>query len=286
MSTKLSAALAVAVLSTGTAGAFADLKDVDRTIKREPAYETKSPRYAVLVFGPQAKDRVWLVHDGRTLYVDRNGDGDLTRPDSKVTVDAHTPENRRQYPEDVMRYTVGDLNVGGRVHRNVSVSTMQLSLMCKEGDGDWVLSRPYAKAALAADKRTLAYFVRIDVDWPGLTGPGMGGRVKQMTTAADTEGALLFAARPADAPVIWLGGPLEITFDAPADGPLPGLYLDKDTNVNLVVGTRGLGPGTLAVLLYEKVIPDSVVVSADVAYPATKPGQPPVRKRYQLEQRC
>jgi hypothetical protein len=32
----------------------------------------------LLVFGTDARDRVWLVHDGDTLFVDRNGNGDLT----------------------------------------------------------------------------------------------------------------------------------------------------------------------------------------------------------------
>ena len=58
----------------------ADLSKVDRTIGKEPAYTTKTPRYCLLVFGPEAKARVWVVLDGETLYVDRNGNGDLTEP--------------------------------------------------------------------------------------------------------------------------------------------------------------------------------------------------------------
>src|SRR5262245_54219874 len=54
-----------------------DLSKIDRTIAKEPAYKSK-PKYCLLVFGPQAKTRVWLVLDGDTLYADRNGNGDLT----------------------------------------------------------------------------------------------------------------------------------------------------------------------------------------------------------------
>jgi hypothetical protein len=61
----------------------ADLTKIDRTIAKEPAYATK-PKYCLLVFGPEAKTRVWLVMDGAFLYVDRNGNGDLTEPDEKV----------------------------------------------------------------------------------------------------------------------------------------------------------------------------------------------------------
>ena len=58
----------------------ADLTRIERFIAKEPLYKTKAPEYCLLVFGPEAKTRVWLVRDGDTLYVDRNGNGDLTEP--------------------------------------------------------------------------------------------------------------------------------------------------------------------------------------------------------------
>jgi len=60
-----------------------DLTKVDRAIAKEPAYRAK-PRYCLLLFGPEAKTRVWLVQDGDTLYMDRNGNGDLTEAGEKV----------------------------------------------------------------------------------------------------------------------------------------------------------------------------------------------------------
>jgi hypothetical protein len=57
--------------------AAADLTRIDRAVGREPAYKSK-PEYCLLVFGPEAKTRVWLVRDQDVLYVDRNGNGDLT----------------------------------------------------------------------------------------------------------------------------------------------------------------------------------------------------------------
>jgi hypothetical protein len=56
----------------------ADLYKVDRSIRREPAYQSKAPQYALLVFGPKAEFRIWLVIDGDVLYIDRNANGDLT----------------------------------------------------------------------------------------------------------------------------------------------------------------------------------------------------------------
>jgi hypothetical protein len=61
----------------------ADLDKIDRTIKKEPVYKGK-PAYCLLVFGPEAKFRVWLVVDAAVLYVDRNGNGDLTEPGKRV----------------------------------------------------------------------------------------------------------------------------------------------------------------------------------------------------------
>jgi hypothetical protein len=61
----------------------ADLSKIERTIAKEPLYKTK-PQYCLLAFGPKAETRVWLVHDGDTLYIDRNGNGDLTETGENV----------------------------------------------------------------------------------------------------------------------------------------------------------------------------------------------------------
>ncbi len=54
-----------------------DLMAIERTIGKQPAYGSE-PRYCLLLFGSEAKIRVWIVEDGRTLYVNRNANGDLT----------------------------------------------------------------------------------------------------------------------------------------------------------------------------------------------------------------
>jgi hypothetical protein len=37
-----------------------------------------------LVFGPEAKTRIWLVRDNDVLYVDRNGNGDITEAGERI----------------------------------------------------------------------------------------------------------------------------------------------------------------------------------------------------------
>src|SRR5687767_6248776 len=76
------------LLLVGGAAPAADLTKVPRSIAKEPVYQTKNPRYCLCVFGKDASPRVWLVIDGDTLYVDRNGNGDLTEKDEKLSLPA------------------------------------------------------------------------------------------------------------------------------------------------------------------------------------------------------
>lgn len=62
------------------------LGTIKRVIAKEPAYQSKSPKYCLLVFGPEAEMRVWLVLDGDVLYVDRNANGDLTEQGERLAI--------------------------------------------------------------------------------------------------------------------------------------------------------------------------------------------------------
>src|SRR5262245_31347451 len=75
--------LVSALWLSGEAPPAVDLTKIDRTILREPVYAGK-PKYCLFVFGPEASTRVWVVLDGANVYVDRNGDGDLTGPGEKI----------------------------------------------------------------------------------------------------------------------------------------------------------------------------------------------------------
>ncbi len=76
----------------------ADLSKIDRTIRKQPAYQSE-PKYCLVLFGPEAKTRIWLVRDGETLYVDKNGNGDLTEAGERVPLARNDPNlnstNRR-----------------------------------------------------------------------------------------------------------------------------------------------------------------------------------------------
>jgi hypothetical protein len=79
-----------------------DLTKIDRAIAKEPVYKAK-PKYGLLVFGPQAKSRVWLVLDGDALYVDKNGNGDLTEKDERI--------NQVPLKDETNLFPIGDLSL-------------------------------------------------------------------------------------------------------------------------------------------------------------------------------
>jgi len=49
----------------------------DRTIIKEPTYQS-TPKYCLLTLGNSGDVRVWMVEDGKRLFVDKNANGDLT----------------------------------------------------------------------------------------------------------------------------------------------------------------------------------------------------------------
>jgi hypothetical protein len=71
-----------ALLTVHLPGIEGDLSKIDRTVGEEPAYQSK-PKYCLVVFGPEAKTRMWLVLDGDVLYADCKANGDLTGQDQR-----------------------------------------------------------------------------------------------------------------------------------------------------------------------------------------------------------
>ena len=244
-----------------------DLAKVDRSIAKEPAYRSK-PKYCLLVFGQDAKHGVWLVQDGDTLYVDRNGNGDLTEPGNKIA--AEKDESGRA---GVSTFKLRELRVGGRVHRDLNVSTYKLE--------DWAASDKRAKAIVAKDPQARTYIVMLAVERPGWRGTGLDGRVQHRAQLADANGFLQFADRPQHAPIIHFDGPREIT-----DGSTDSWTIGREKDIFLGVGSRGLGAGTHSWIDYDGVIPEKAYPTLEIVYPPLKPGDPPIREKHELKLRC
>jgi len=75
-------AAASAAVSFAFAAAFGgdEMPEFPKRIAKEPAYTAATQYYALFVLGHAGDTRVWMVADGDRLYVDSNGNGDLTDP--------------------------------------------------------------------------------------------------------------------------------------------------------------------------------------------------------------
>src|SRR5262249_31826721 len=199
-------------------GRAADLAMVDRSIRKEPAYQTKAPKYCLLVFGPEAKTRVWLVLDGDTLYADRNGNGDLTEERERFVAGPVTNGYKGRV------WQVGDVAASGgkAVYTELTVSDI-------------------ATVADSFQSRGLGITVKVPIG---------SSRAFQSAGSAvhPAEGYnLRFADRPQDAPVIHFGGPLRILLRHP-ERFTSGIKAGQRYQFEARVGTPGLDKDTPAVI--------------------------------------
>jgi hypothetical protein len=262
--------LAAAPLGLAPRLTAADLSKIDRTIRKEPAYATKAPRYCLLIFGPEAANRVWLVQDGDTLYVDRNGNGDLTEAGEKVTAAKDAGPKEEGYT-----FEVGELTVGGKVHKGLTVGLFPLK---RYADNPSLADVAAIRDALKADPAAVVARLSVDVDSTRFKGAGVGNRISQLAGFYDPTGVLSFAGKPVDAPIVHFDGPLQVSFY----GVVPTLWLNRDNDLILTVGTPGLGGGAFAMLVYEDTIPKAARPTVEVHWP----GEPPVKELFELKQRC
>jgi hypothetical protein len=263
---RFSAILSVLLVSS-LASAAVDLTEIERKIVKEPAYRTK-PKYCLLVLGPEAKTRIWLVQDGDTLYVDRNGNGDLTEPGEKVIAD-----KSEDGEEGVYTFKAGDLRDGERLHKELTLYVSKLDRMAEQNE--------FVKALLKKNLKVRGYTLLLEVEMPGRKGAAMGGRVQQRTSLVGGSGVLQFAELSQDAPIIHFGGPWQVTLFGKQQ-----LTIDRETDVVLGVGSPGVGAGSFTWTDYENVIPADKVPTLDVVYAPKRPGDAPLREHYELKRRC
>ena len=133
-------------------------------IRKEPAYHSK-PKYCLLAFGPEAKTRVWLVQDGDRLYVDRNGNGDLTEAGEKIAA-----EKRGGATDGEYTFKAGDIPDGPRLHKALTVHVSKLDNLAAQDES--------VKAFLSRHPQGRGYYVLVEMDLPGWKGTGLDGRVQ------------------------------------------------------------------------------------------------------------
>jgi hypothetical protein len=101
------------LLLTAAPARALDYDQVDRKLINEPAYVSKAPKYALLLFGRDARVRVWVVADGQAVYVDRNGDGDITAKDEHFGKIADCRNIELADPDGGTRFVISGMSTYG-----------------------------------------------------------------------------------------------------------------------------------------------------------------------------
>jgi hypothetical protein len=202
----------------------ADLTKIDRTLAVEPAYLSKLPKYCLLVFGPDAKTRVWLILDGRELYLDRDGKGDLSAPGNRI---------------------------GAKFN------------------GKW-LDFP-AGFIHMADGTTREFELRIrDFDHASGKCTGMTiifDRTRRQYVGFDEANPFRFGQRPEEAPIVHVDGPLTFKLF----GEPPTLVAGQEVELNVSIGTPGVGAGSFCAIRCCTVLDCRVSPVAELELPHRHP---------------
>ena len=184
---------------------------------KEPSYSA-SPRYGMITFDG-AKAKVWFVVDGTKLYIDRNGDGDLTNDGPPIE------SKKLDYLKQPHVFFEWDSMSPARTKAKVTENSLLFYLVgprqdeCKLGD------------------------VRRKVD-------GVFWFYRN-------RGAML-AAKPADAPVLNYASPLGLMFDF-INGTDGSLSKSKENEFYIQIGSQGSLPGCFVCRSYEDMPKDAYI---------------------------
>lgn len=272
MRTKPLLALAALLISALSAAAI-ERGQIDARIGKEPAYQS-SPRYCLLVFGPEAKTRVWLVVDGDDLYVDTNANGDLTDMGEKFRFSKPRESGHAQFPADrsVSGITITD---GKRKHTGLSLTQSRIN-------PDFKPANEHDRRLVELTKRNpqaTVYSLRISVELPALPRGKIPftGQITQYV-GEDDQGYLQFTTMREKAPVIHFGGPWEMALLVQHSLPSG----DKPGDLMTMIGTRGRGAGSFASIFYGGLIGEEVHPVAELRFP----GKESIQSRVVLTHRC
>jgi hypothetical protein len=236
-----------------------DLAKIDRSLRKEPTYQSKQPQYCLMVFGPDARTRVWVVLDGDVLYLDRNGNGDLTDPGARIAGE----EIVRNHPErpdvEVMRrFELTRLKAGGG------------PLLTCRPEVEWFQVVQLVPRADWHDQAWVKLQQEQPEDFVVNTKPGRSQRAK-----------FRFATSPQEAPILLFNGPRRFTLS----GQFDQLRFRPGESCELAVElhTRGWNATVRTEL---QGVPEDAHPVAEIEFPPGRPGQAPTRVRVELKERC
>jgi hypothetical protein len=232
---------------------FVDLTKIDRTIAKEPKYKN-DPFYALVAIGPKATRLVWLVMDGDVLYVDRNGNGDLTETDECVTSTEKIKVAPGMYTH-MNSYPVGE------------IAGLNLVLDFWVRDKTFVPTEEFDKSILKDHDEN---------GWEFST-------LTRKTKAGDpTQIPLTFCRQPQDAQIVHLAGPL--TFFLASES-----IRREEGHFSVYLGTPGLPARKKPRPVFAPANISEVPVDADPVaqfeFPNKAVGKPPIQLEVKLDER-
>jgi hypothetical protein len=241
----------IALLAWAIPATAVDYQQIERTLAGEPAYRSKVPGYCLLVFGPNARMRVWLVLDDDGLYlVERHVQGDTRESERRVL-----GKDRRTDSEPGVERRFKDFECG-----TVPVAA---------GMQGYVLSVTVRQN---------------EKGQPGIS--RISGKQKEFELLS--EGWISFAGRPQDAPIIHFDGPW--TFGMMDWGgktqTLSRKVAERDNPANyalsVFVGTPVFGQESafLRVDMVRRLNMPTPV--AEVEFPGKAPGDQPIKTQIAL----
>jgi hypothetical protein len=236
-----------------------DLGKIDRFLRKEPTYESKEPQYCLLVFGPEAKTRVWVVLDGDILYLDRNANGDLTDSGERISAQ-EVYRNLEERP---------DVKLMRRFELKCWKEGEEPILTCGP-EIQWFYLLQVMPRADWHDQTWVKSQQERPFDFAVTTKTGHGQRAM-----------LHFATSPEDAPILHFDGPRRFALSDKfgAHHFRPGEPCDLAVELH----TQGLN-ATVRTELFE--VPENVHPVAEIEFPPGRAGGAPIRRRVELKQRC
>jgi len=206
------------------------------------------------------------------MYLDRNGNGDLTEPGNRVDArfSRHYPNTPRPELAENREFYVDSRR------RNAEEPPKDTILTCLPSVSWFVIYQEvFRDDYIPKDEReqlALDYF-----------------RARPVRVAVfldhrryEQDGYATFADRPQEAPIIHFDGPLTLCVDEAKFGPLE-LRRGETTELYAKLTTPGLQATTV---MQSDGPPDSAHPIVEIDWPASESGDPPLHSRVELRERC